>query len=143
MQNRLAYLGIKFDVSSEEIFVSQSKYTEKILQRFKLDDSNPGLTPVESHPDISFAVNYLSRFNSKPTESHWKMFQRIFQYLKGKVKFGIFFNGESTMSAYSNSDCGRGTFTGCSTSGVLIMREDQIVWFAQKQRLPRQPANSE
>lgn len=88
-----------------------------------------------SRPDISFAVNYLSRFNNKPMISHWKMVKRVFQYLKGTFKFGIFFNGDSTLIAYTDSDYGGDTLTGCSTSGVLIIRGGPVVWYAQKQRL--------
>lgn len=29
-------------------------------------------------PDISYVVNYLSRFNSKSMVSHWKMVKRVF-----------------------------------------------------------------
>lgn len=170
MRNKILYLGMEIKVSQNEIFVSQPKYTENILQRFKFDTVNAAGTPIErgmitdegnlvndkplsksipyreaigsllyvatiSRPDISFAVNYLSRFNSKPMESNWKMVKRVFAYLKGTVNYGICFNGESDFIAYTDSDYGGDTFTGHSTSGVLVMRGGPIVWYAQKQRL--------
>lgn len=88
-----------------------------------------------TRPDISFAVNYLSRFNNQPKVSHWKMVKRIFQYLKGTVCTGICFNGDPKLIAYTDSDYGGDTLTGRSTSGVLILRGGPIVWYAQKQRL--------
>lgn len=88
-----------------------------------------------SRPDISFAVNYLSRFCQKPMVSHWKMVKRIFQYLKGTSKCGIFFDGGESLVAYTDSDYGGDTTTGQSTTGVLIMRGGPLVWYAQKQRL--------
>lgn len=46
-----------------------------------------------SRPDISYCVNYLSRFNGKPMTSHCKMVKRVFQYLNGTIDIGISFNG--------------------------------------------------
>lgn len=67
--------------------------------------------------------------------SHWKMIKRVFQYLKGTVKYGISFNGDDELIAYSDSDYGGDTVTGHSTTGVLIFRGGPIVWYSQKQRL--------
>lgn len=168
--NRLSYLGMQIQNDSSGIFVNQSQYTQRILQRFKFDMLNPASTPMErgmvtdegnlinnkpleksepyrevigsllylatiSRPDISFAINYLSRSCSKPMISHWKMVKRVFQYLKGTVHYGIFFNGDTKLVAYTDSDYGGDTLTGHSTSGVLINRGGPIVWYTQKQRL--------
>lgn len=57
-----------------------------------------------SRPDISFAVNYLSRFNSEPMKSHGTMVKRIFEYLQGTLNFGVAFNGDEELIAYSDSD---------------------------------------
>lgn len=88
-----------------------------------------------SRPDIAFAVNYLSRFNANPMRSHMKAVKRVFQYLKGSKSQGINYNGESELTAYSDSDFGGDPVSKCSTTGVLIMRGGPILWFAQKQRL--------
>ena len=88
-----------------------------------------------SRPDLSFCVNYLSRYNNKPMQSHWKMVRRVFQYIKGTHTFGIFYNGDTDLIAYSDSDYGGDVVTGQSTSGVLLLRGEPTVWFTQKQRL--------
>lgn len=88
-----------------------------------------------SRPDISFAVNYLSRYCSKPKLSHWKMVKRVFQYLKGTEEFGIFFNGDKLLVAYTDSDFGGDAETSRSTSGVIILRGGPLVWYSQKQHL--------
>lgn len=66
---------------------------------------------------------------------HWKMIKRIFKYLKGTVHCGIIFNRDAKIIAYTDSDYGRDTLIGHSTSGVLIIRGGPIAWYAQKQRL--------
>lgn len=88
-----------------------------------------------ARPDIIFSVNYLSRFNSKPMTSHWKMVKRILQYIKGTTNFGIFFNGDKNLVAYSDSDYGGDIYTGHSTSGYVLLRGGPVVWVTQKQRL--------
>lgn len=38
-----------------------------------------------TRPDISFAVNNVSRFNNCYTEAHWKAVKRIMRYLKSSI----------------------------------------------------------
>ena len=169
-EKELSYLGMQIKVSKNEIFVSQSRYAEKILLRFNeiFGEIYPAHTPIErgmitnpenfvndkplsktvpyrqaigsllylaiiSRPDISFAVNYFSRFNSKPMVSHWKMVKRIFQYIKATSNFGIVFNGEKELSSYSDSDYAGDEETKESTSGILVLRGGPVVWCTQKQ----------
>lgn len=39
-------------------------------------------------PDISFAVNLVSRFNNNPGKPHWDAVKRILRYLKILLKQG-------------------------------------------------------
>ena len=41
--------------------------------------------------DLSFAVNYFSKFQSDPKLSHWKGLKRILRYVKGTVDIGLFY----------------------------------------------------
>ncbi|XP_050528036.1 uncharacterized protein LOC126898131 [Daktulosphaira vitifoliae] len=88
-----------------------------------------------SRPDISIAVNYLSRYCNKPMQSHWKLVKRVFQYLKGTIMNEISFNRDDKIFAYSDADCAGEPVTHILTSGVLILRGGPIVWFTQKQSL--------
>lgn len=168
-KNSLSYLGMQIKVCEDGIFINQSKYAKRIVERYKVENLNSKVTPIErgmvtdpenfvndeplddsksyrekvgsllylatiSRPDISFSVNYLSRFNSKPMVSHSRMVTRVFQYVKGTIEFGIFFNGDNKLLVYSDSDHGGDKVTGHSTSGVLLMRGGPVVWFTQKQR---------
>ncbi|CAF4853880.1 unnamed protein product [Pieris macdunnoughi] len=88
-----------------------------------------------TRPDISFAVNYLSRFCNKPMKSHQAMVKRVFQYLRGTATAGIYFGGDKEFVAYIDSDFGGDSETGQSTSGVLVLGGGPIIWYSQKQRL--------
>ncbi|KAI3732713.1 hypothetical protein L1987_63920 [Smallanthus sonchifolius] len=63
-----------------------------------------------SRPDIMFAVCICSRFKAKPKESHLIAVKRIFRYLKGKQRLGLWFPHGSNLefNAYTDSD-----FDGC------------------------------
>lgn len=34
-----------------------------------------------SRPDLSYSVNFLSRFNNSPKSKHWKAVKQIFRYI--------------------------------------------------------------
>ena len=38
-----------------------------------------------SRPDISYSVNFLSRYNSNPGNAHWVDAKRVIRYLKGTI----------------------------------------------------------
>ncbi|GJR78399.1 hypothetical protein Tco_0149184 [Tanacetum coccineum] len=59
-----------------------------------------------SRPDIMFAVCACSRFQVTPKTSHLNAIKRIFRYLKGKPKLGLWYPIVSSfdLEAYSDSD---------------------------------------
>ena len=54
---------------------------------------------------------------------------------KRTTPFGISYNGEKELIAYSDSDYPGDKETKESTSGVLILHGGPVVWFTQKQRI--------
>ena len=87
-----------------------------------------------TRPDISFAVNYLARRQSSPTEDDWKDVKRIFRYLKATPNLGITFRAKGNgMMAFTDSsyrDCGNSTSTG---GYVIKLFGDVIAWRSHKQ----------
>ncbi|GJS85104.1 putative ribonuclease H-like domain-containing protein [Tanacetum coccineum] len=59
-----------------------------------------------SRPDIMFAVCACSRFQVTPKTSHLSAVKRIFRYLKGKPKLGLWYPRDSSfdLESYSDSD---------------------------------------
>ncbi|VVA23262.1 Hypothetical predicted protein, partial [Prunus dulcis] len=57
-----------------------------------------------TRPDISFAVNKLSQFMHKPSESHWQALKRLLRYLKGTLYFGLHLSRRSSHRLYAFSD---------------------------------------
>ncbi|GJY24535.1 hypothetical protein Tco_0398193 [Tanacetum coccineum] len=59
-----------------------------------------------SRPDIMFAVSACSRNQVTPTTSNLEAVKKIFKYLKGQPKLGLWYPRESpfVLEAYSDSD---------------------------------------
>lgn len=45
--------------------------------------------------DTTFAVNYLTRKQMKPTEADWKGVKRIVRYMKGTVNLSLKFTAQT------------------------------------------------
>ena len=149
----------------QEIEITQSKYIEAILERFNMSNAKSQPTPMLStkfdlnssslspnvpyrqavgalmylangtRPDITFAVHYLSRFQSNPKQEHWVMVKHVFRYLRGTVNLGLKYCGKiDGISAYADSDFASDLDSRKSTSGLVVcMFGDPIVWSSRKQ----------
>ncbi|KAJ9566962.1 hypothetical protein OSB04_002928 [Centaurea solstitialis] len=96
------------DVEGEEVDVHQ--YRSMIGSLMYL---------TTSRPDIMFAVCVCARFQVRPKDSHLQAVKRIFRYLKGKPKLGLWYPYESPFEllAYTDSDYGGASLDRKSTSG--------------------------
>ncbi|GJU49389.1 putative ribonuclease H-like domain-containing protein [Tanacetum coccineum] len=72
-----------------------------------------------SRPDIMFVVCACSRFQVTPKTSHLSVVKRIFRYLKGKPKLGLWYPRVSSfdLEAYSDSDYAGANLDRKSTTG--------------------------
>ncbi|GKB08865.1 putative ribonuclease H-like domain-containing protein [Tanacetum coccineum] len=91
-----------------------------------------------SRPDIMFAVCACARFQVKPKVSHLHAMKRIFRYLKGQPKFGLWYPKDSPfdLEAYFDSDYAgacldrKSTIGGCQFLGSRL-----ISWQCKKQTI--------
>lgn len=88
-----------------------------------------------TRPDISYAVNVLSRHQVNPTTFEWNMVKRVFQYLSGTRDYEVIFrNTSKNMTAYSDaslSDC-KNSLTTCGY--VIKLFGDAVAWRTHKQQ---------
>jgi hypothetical protein len=56
-----------------------------------------------TRPDISFAINKLSRFTSNPRSDHWCALERVMRYLRGTSTYGLHYTGYlAVLEGYSD-----------------------------------------
>ncbi|GJW54000.1 putative reverse transcriptase, RNA-dependent DNA polymerase [Tanacetum coccineum] len=72
-----------------------------------------------SRPDITFAVSACARFQVTPKMSHLHVVKRIFRYLKGQPKLGLWYPRDSPfdLEAFSDSDYAGASLDRKSTTG--------------------------
>lgn len=93
---------------------------------------------IGTRPDITHAVNSLSKFLKAPSDEHWTSAKRILKYLKSTINFGIIYNGSNKKAnqliAYSDADYASCLDTRKSISGVvLILNTGPVAWCSRKQ----------
>ncbi|GKC26593.1 retrovirus-related pol polyprotein from transposon TNT 1-94, partial [Tanacetum coccineum] len=86
---------------------------------------------TSSRPDIMFAVCACARFQVTPKGSHLHVVKRIFRYLKGQPKLGLWYPKDSPfdLEAYSDSDYASASLDKKSTiGGCQFLRSRLISW---------------
>ncbi|GJW83362.1 putative ribonuclease H-like domain-containing protein [Tanacetum coccineum] len=93
---------------------------------------------TNSRPDIMFAVCACSRFQVTPKSSHLSVVKRIFRYLKGKPKLGLWYPRVSSfdLESYSDSDyAGANLDRKSTTGGCQFLGRRLISWQCKKQTI--------
>jgi len=65
---------------------------------------------VVTRPDLSYAINVLSRFAHNPGKQHWNVLKHVLSYIKGTSHYGITYKGGGSLTpvGYIDSD-----YAGC------------------------------
>eukprot|EP00253_Pinus_taeda_P008621 PITA_08621 len=89
-----------------------------------------------TRPYIMHAVGIVGRFQANPKETHLQAVKRIFKYLQGTQKYGLWYPRDTdlTLHAYTDADWARSVDDRKSTSGgALFMGSRLVSWFSKKQ----------
>jgi hypothetical protein len=93
---------------------------------------------TSSRPDIMFPVCVCARFQVNPKVSHLTAVKRIFRYLKGQPRLGLWYPRESSFDlvAYSDSDYAGATLDRKSTTGGCQFLGCRLIsWQCKKQTM--------
>nr|GEW80111.1 hypothetical protein [Tanacetum cinerariifolium] len=116
------FLGLQVLQKEDDLFLSQDK------------------------PDIMFAVCTRARHQVTPKECHPHVVKRIFRYLKGHPKLGLWYPKESPFDlvAYSDSDYGGATQDRKSTTGgCQFLGRRLISWQCRRLSMPCEALSKE
>ncbi|GKC79829.1 putative ribonuclease H-like domain-containing protein [Tanacetum coccineum] len=93
---------------------------------------------TSSRPDIMFVVCTCARFQVTPKVSHLHAMKRIFRYLKGQPKLGLWYPKALpfNLEAYTDSDyAGASLDRKSTTGGCQFLRSRLISWQCKKQTI--------
>ncbi|GJT25603.1 putative ribonuclease H-like domain-containing protein [Tanacetum coccineum] len=91
-----------------------------------------------SRPDIMFVVCACARFQVTPKVSHLQAVKRIFKYLKGQPKLGLWYPKDSPfdLEAYTDSDyAGASLDRKSTTGGCQFLGRRLVSWQCKKQTI--------
>ncbi|KAH9510576.1 hypothetical protein DERF_009098 [Dermatophagoides farinae] len=158
------YLGLSITETAKSFDLCQSAYIRKLLKEFNMEDCKVTNEPMSNlyqqnneeevneslpvqkllgsliyianrtRPDICLAVNWLSRFIKKPTNSLWLAAKQILRFLVGTIEQKLVFGSlDSQIELFTDASFGQGE-TRHSTSGLLIRSGESILfWRSVKQ----------
>ncbi|GJT13287.1 putative ribonuclease H-like domain-containing protein [Tanacetum coccineum] len=110
---------------NDRIFISQDKYVADILKKFDFVTVKTASTPIETNNKEKVEGEWERRgngwFQVTPKVSYLHAVKRIFRYLKGQPKLGLWYLRDSPfdLEAFSNSDYAGASLDRKSTTGDL------------------------
>ncbi|GJV13221.1 putative ribonuclease H-like domain-containing protein [Tanacetum coccineum] len=117
--------GLQVKQKEDGIFTSQDKYVTKILKKFGFSDVKTANTPMETHKPLLKDADGKDVdehiFQVNPKASHLHDVKRIFRYLKGQPKLGLWYLKDSPFDlvAYTDSDYAGASLDRKSTIGGI------------------------
>eukprot|EP00253_Pinus_taeda_P036428 PITA_36428 len=114
----------------EELFVSQGKYANEILNKFHMERSKLMETPL--------VVNQLSQAMVKPTKLYWKVVKHVLRYLRGTTQFGLWYRKieEVKLQGFTEAySAGSPSHQKSTSGGIFSIGSMKFSWYNMKQIL--------
>ncbi|GJR57068.1 putative ribonuclease H-like domain-containing protein [Tanacetum coccineum] len=131
------FLGLQVKQKEDGIFISQDKYVADILKKFDFSTVKSASTPMETNKSLLKDSDLMMwMFQVTPKVSHLQAVKRIFRYLKGQPKLGLWYPKDSPLDleAYSDSDyVGASLDRKSTTGGCQFLGRRLVSWQCKKQ----------
>ncbi|GKA47915.1 putative ribonuclease H-like domain-containing protein [Tanacetum coccineum] len=131
------FLGLQVQQRPDGIFINQDKYVQEILKKFDLECVRTATTPYEA-PKPKSKNEPDSPVNVHLYRSMIEAVKKIFKYLKGQPRLGLWYPRESpfVLEAYSDSDyAGANKDRKSTTGGCQFLGRRLISWQCKKQTI--------
>lgn len=160
-------IDIKYDEKNNTMTLSQSKYIESLARKYEIENAKLYTTPMEQNlkctsaeprndnilyrnligallyvssgtrPDVSFSVNYMSRFQNCCDSTHFKYALRILKYLYKTRDLKLHYEKKQNadlLDCFVDADWAGDVQDRKSTTGDIIkMYGNLIEWKSKKQ----------
>nr|GEX74934.1 hypothetical protein [Tanacetum cinerariifolium] len=124
------FLGLQVKQKEDGIFISQDKYVAKILKNFDFLSVKTASTLIETQKPLlkdkeaADVDVYFYRFQVTPKTSYLQAVKRIFRYLKGQPKLGLWYPKVSSfdLEAYSDINYAGANLDRKFTTGATLVK---------------------
>nr|GEU66803.1 hypothetical protein [Tanacetum cinerariifolium] len=131
------FLGLQVKQKEDGIFISQDKYVAEILKKFDFHSVKTASTLIETQKPLVKDEESADVDVTLKT-SHLQAIKRIFRYLKGQSKLGLWYPKVSSfdLEAYLDSDyAGANLDRKSTTRGCQFLSGRLISWQCKKQTI--------
>ncbi|GKE52151.1 retrotransposon protein, putative, ty1-copia subclass [Tanacetum coccineum] len=130
-------LGIKIyrDRSKRLIGLSQNAYIDKILKRYKMDNSKRGYIPMQERLDLNKSQGAQTP-KENPGEFHWTVMKNILKYLRNTKDMFLVYGGNPSTELRVECYCDAGFETDrddTKTGYVFVLNVGAVDWKSSKQ----------
>nr|GEW49083.1 hypothetical protein [Tanacetum cinerariifolium] len=132
-----SFLRLQVKQKEDGIFISQDKYVAEILKKFDFLSVKTASTPIETQKPL-VKDEEAADVDVTPKTSHLQAVKRIFSYLKGQPKLGLWYPKASSfdLKAYSDSDYACANLDRkFTTGGCQFLGRRLISWQCKKQSI--------
>ncbi|CAA7262723.1 unnamed protein product [Cyclocybe aegerita] len=89
-----------------------------------------------TRPDITFAVQTVSRYASKPGPGHWEAVKRIFRYLSGTKELWLSFGGDTKgLVGFADADGSMAEDRHAISGYAFLLHGGAVSWSAKRQEI--------
>ncbi|KAJ3563743.1 hypothetical protein NP233_g8744 [Leucocoprinus birnbaumii] len=91
---------------------------------------------VGTQPDLSYAVNLLSRFSTNTGKAHWEAMKHVMAYIRGTLEYGITYHRGASLQpvGFVDSDFANDQDTRRSTNGhIFFAGGGPVSWSTKRQ----------
>jgi hypothetical protein len=93
-------------------------------------------TSLGTRPDISFAVQTVSHFLTKPGLAHWEAIKRIFCYLKGTNDLWLSYGGtRAELIGFADADGNMSEDCHAFSGYAFLLHGGAVSWSAKRQEI--------
>nr|GEX67774.1 hypothetical protein [Tanacetum cinerariifolium] len=125
------FLGLQVKQKKDITFISQDKYVAEILKKFGFTEVKTASTPMETQKPLLKDEDGEEVYQVNVKFSHLYVVIRIFRYLKGQPKLGLWYPKDSPFDliAYTDSDyAGASLDQKPSTGDALDSKSTTSLW---------------
>ena len=89
-----------------------------------------------TRPDITYAVQTVSRFSKNPGHAHWEAVKRIFRYLKGTKEYWLTYGGQQKeLKGYADADGSMAEDRHAISGYAFLLHGGAVSWATKRQEI--------